>query len=137
ARLLVPQGPPDTQPATEPGDQSDRDPVDCLLPGDGAAVGLLYPHAPGLGAQGLATQGPEQAEEAVDEDDHQDGQQWVAVQCAGVGHRLQGFATVDHAQDALLVHQDEHHQQCQYQQQVVEVAGQAAEQAGSGEIPCG
>src|SRR5690606_9999562 len=41
AGLLVPQRPPDAQPATQPADQRDAYPVDCLTAGDGGAVGLL------------------------------------------------------------------------------------------------
>src|SRR5690606_27607006 len=60
AGLLVPQRPPDPQPATQPADQRDAYPVDRLTAGDGGAVGLLHAQAPGLHAQGLSAQGPEQ-----------------------------------------------------------------------------
>src|SRR5690606_40628958 len=42
AGLLVPQRPPDPQPATQPADQRDAYPVDRLTAGDGGAVGLLH-----------------------------------------------------------------------------------------------
>src|SRR5690606_24973575 len=38
AGLLVPQRPPDPQPATQPADQRDAYPVDRLTAGDGGAV---------------------------------------------------------------------------------------------------